>query len=275
MILTHVITADTRTGWLADHSVIGAYGSVNLCGCRSVDFLTHGVVAKNRYLDSPLITERRTVLCVDVHKEIPDDVSEQISKLRLAGEITHVILTPHHKDGPRWNDKIYLRALDCVDDDSDLVAKWDGDTIGYRRPDVDVLATMLGDLNSGHAYVCQQTPLSKEDHKMSHASTRFFLARRTSLDLVEADRLLDDRTRVKKFPGQHLPCLEHILGAMSGDKVFYPPSQFEDHIVFSWVRYYRGLIEHLNGASYAEVYDYIFNKCGGVHGASDFVALPL
>lgn len=275
MILTTIINADTRDGWLQDRSAIGEYGNVSLCGCRSVDFLTEATIARNRFLDSPLITKRRTILYVDIHNPIPDDVRARLAELLDAGELTAVVEAPHSKDSHRWNDRLYCRALELATD-TDLIAHWDGDCIGYRREGFDVLALYLEHLNSGASYVCQQTPLSKEEHKMQHASTRFFLTRAATIDIRDAERLLDDGARRLRFAGRHLPCLEHLLGAMAGDTVLYPSCQNEDFAVWSWVHHFKGTIAKLNGMPYEDVRKYVFETCGGPLGASDLlgVAIP-
>ena len=273
MNITHIINVDTRDGWLADKTIIGDYGDISLGGCRSVDFLTDATIARNRFLESPLITNRRTVLCVDVHNPIPDEVMDCLNTLKSEGEITDLVLTPHAKTHPKWGSLLYIRSLALAG--GGLVCHWDGDAIAYRSPEIDVFAEYLDHLNSGHAYVCQQTPLEKDVHNMTHASTRFFLCKREALDLVEAERLLDDNYRNKKFNNRHLACLEHYLGAMCGDKVLYPPEQPNRFLVWNWVNYYAGTIKKLNAMSYNEIKKYVFEDCGGLLGASDMIGKPL
>ncbi len=95
MKLTHIVSADSRDGFLGPKTAIGEYGSANLCGCRSVDFFTDGIIARNRFLDSPLVTERKTVLFIDVHNEIPNEVMLRLNELKEQGEITKIVLHPH------------------------------------------------------------------------------------------------------------------------------------------------------------------------------------
>lgn len=274
MKLVTIINADTREGWLGEKSAIGQYGNVNLCGCRSADFLTEATIARNRYLDSPLVTSRETVLCIDIHQSITPDVRDRLDQLIRIGELTRTVERSHDRSAPRWNDRIYCRAFEEIGD-ADLVAHWDGDCIGYRRTDFDVLSMYLGHLDSGASYVCQQTPLSKAEHCMEHASTRFFLTKKGTLDFQEAEYLLNDRARAKRFPGMHLPCLEHILGAMSGNRVLYPDCSNDDFVVWSWVHYYHGIIAKLNDLPYEDVKRYVFETCGGPLGASDLIGKPL
>lgn len=270
--LSIVISCDTRPGADAEFHEIKNYGGGNLCGVHSLDFLTAGVVAKNRFLESAGF-ERETILFVDLHEAwIPGRILDDLEKLLASGEITRLITQPHSKARHRWNDHLMLDALAHASPTSDFVAHWDGDCIGYRRPDFDVLKMYVGLLDSGYKFICQQTPLNQGEHLMFWASTRFFLCRRESLDLPELRRLIDDDYRRSKFGSRHLPCVEHILGAMAGENsVLYPPSQNQDFAVWSWVHYFRGVIQKLNKMSYEDVYRYVFETCGGPLGASDLI----
>lgn len=268
MKLSHIVTADTRTGWLADSCKIGEYGKVNLEGCRSVDFITEATIARQRFLESPLVDEVETIICIDVHEPIPSWVYERLFEISNC----YVVTDQHDRHRHRWNDYIYIHALRQAT--GDLVAKWDGDCIGYRHPDFDVLTYYFDFLSNGAAYVCQQTKLIPEVEPMWWASTRFFLCRRETLDLDEAARCIDDDYRRAKYGPKHCPCLEHCLGLMCGERVIYPPEKNSDFIVWNWVQYYLNCIPKLNNMPYADILQYV-HDCGDVHGASDLIGIPL
>lgn len=264
-----VVNCDTRKGWLDMFTGIKDYGDSNLCGCRSSDFLLEGVQNKIRFFEG---CELEVVLFVDVHEQIPPEIMDRITGMRERGEITKLILSSVDHSQHRWNDRVFIEALRHAT--FDYVAHFDGDAAAFRRPRFPLIENYLRWLDEGYKFICQQTPLSKEQHKMEHASTRFFLCKRETLDLDESERLLDDRYRAQKYPGKHLPCFEHILGEMSGSTVFYPPSDNDNFVVVNWVHYWRGVLGRLNRMPYDDVKRYIFETCGGPHGASDLIASP-
>lgn len=271
MKVTQVILADTRPGWLSDSCFIGEYGKQNLEGCRSIDFMTDAVIAKKWFIESELVDDSRVSLLVDEHEPITPALDELAAKV---GDFVSV--SNWNRSDHRWYDKIQIRALRMgIETGADVIVKWDGDCIGYRREGFDFFAHALELMDkTGAAYICQSTPLNPDEHGMKHASTRFFLCRAETLDLDKAEWLLDDFQRAKTFPCRHLPCLEHILGAMAGDRVCYPKSDYDNWVVWSWVKYFKGTIAKLNAATYGQVLGYI-EDCGGVHGASDLVGQPL
>lgn len=272
-MISIVINCDTRPGSDADCDQIREQAaSPGVCGVHSLDFLTDGVVAKNRFLRTPG-HELETIVYVDVHEPIPHEVRVRIQNLIAAGEITKFVETPHSKHRHRWNDRLYLDALSHVSPHADYVAHFDGDCVGFRRAGYDHAARCIELIEDAEfRFVCQQSPLTPHEHGMRHASTRFLFTRRAELDIPELERLTDDAYRAATFPGQHLPCLEHILGARAGAfGVCYPMAAYADCVVFSWVRYHRGTLAKLNAMPYADVRRYVFDQCGGPLGAADLV----
>jgi len=259
-MISIIVNFDSRPGWNSDESFIGQYGQGSLQGVRSSDFWSDGIKSIENYFSG---TEYDITAVMDEVEPIPDDVS-------IADGHT-VSRRQFPKNIHRYNDRLYIDSVALAK--GEYVCHIDGDVSLFRDPNSNIVQQYLEWLDSGkYKFICQPTPLSYEEHLMDHASTRFFICKRESLNIYELYRLLDDATKADRFPGQHLPCLEHILGAMAGKgEVFYPPLDLNDHVIFSWVRYKKGLIKNLNGLPYNEVIEYI-NKAG-LHGASDLAAI--
>lgn len=263
-MISVVINADTRPNWLDPMTEIKDRGDGMLCGCRSIDFLTDGVENKRKFFAGHDAT---FTVCVDEHE------SFEIDELPL--NVRYIMRHANRRDH-RWNDRVYIHSLFeaiALQPAHEYICHFDGDVACFQREGYNFIESAIYWLeNSGYRYVCQQATIP--DHGMTHASTRFFICKRDTLDLDEAERLLDDRYRAKKFPGKHLPCLEHILGAMAGERVFYPPADYDNFIFWSWVRYYRGTLAKLNAMPYEQVLQYV-ERSGGLHGASDLIGVEL
>lgn len=267
MKISLVINVDTRPGCEAQQSRIGDPSGVALIGCRSLDFLVDGV---RNHLAFFAGYDLETLLFIDEHLPLPEDIGGQLGNMILDGELTEVFVEKKDHTRRRWNDYIYLDALRRAT--GDIVVHLDGDTALFRHSGFDPVAMMLKELSS-FQYVCGSMPL--EAHGMTHASTRFFMTERAKLNLDEAEAAIDDRYRQKKYGTKHAPCLEHVLGLLAGDSVLYPLMDPANYLYFSWVHYYQGVLAKLNASSYEEVNDYVFRVCGGIHGASDLIGQPL
>jgi len=190
-----------------------------------------------------------------------------------AGEITNLIVEKVDHSQHRWNDRLYQRALSHAT--GDYIAHFDGDAAAFRRPEFPLITKYLEWLDNGYKYICQQTPLEDWQHGMWWASTRFFICKRETLDLREAYNCLHDPYRIEKYGDKHCPCFEHIIALIAGGPVLYPPCDNDNFVVVNWVNYYRGVLGKLNAMSYDEIAKYIFETCGGPHGASDLIGQPL
>lgn len=277
-----IINCDTRNGVEAEVTKIGDFGSGSLQGCRSWDFLNDGVINKLKFFEAhifPIKYLLEPIICIDEHR--PDaPTGDSITTFELGGSgdsktfcTGRVISRPANRTRPHWNDWIYLDALRYAT--GDYVVHFDGDVAAFKRPGFDLMGQMMTWLSGGFKYVCQPTQVA--DHGMLHASTRFFMCERQTLDLDEIGKCVDDPAyRISKYGDRHCPCLEHILGLLATDGgVLYPPAANDDWTVFSWVQYHAGTLAKLNAMDYDGVKDYVFNKCGGLHGASDLIGVPI
>lgn len=265
-----VINADTRYGWLDDFTGVKNDGRNILFGCRSIDFMTDGVVNKRRFLAG---YDLETIVYVDEHEPLSRGAVKRLDAMGESGEITKLIVTKVNHSRHRWNDYLYRDTLAHAT--GDYIAHFDGDAAAFRRPEFPLIEKYLAWLEGGYKYVCQQTPLPDHEHGMWWASTRFFMCKRETLDLDEASRCIDDDYRRAKWGDRHCPCFEHIIALIAGGPVLYPPSNNDNFVVVNWVAYNRGVLSKLNAMDYEGVKQYIFEICGGPHGASDVIGQPL
>lgn len=266
MKISLVWTGDSRRGSAGEETHIGAFKDDQLHGCRSYDFLTHGVIAAQKFFEG---FEIETILCVDQHGEIPLEVWDKWECAKLTGQLQQLHVAPFDRSKYRFNDQLYIQALKRAT--GEFVVKVDQDVALFRHPNSNIVEQYLRWLDNGFAYVCQ--PHNGGD-MMWHASTRFFICKRETLDFPEIERCLDQNYVNRKYgTGWWCPCLEHILGVQQQGKVLYPPLQPDDYLIWSWVKYYRGILPKLNAMTYEQVRDYILD-CG-IHGPMDVIAKPL
>ena len=153
-----------------------------------------------------------------------------------------------------------------VPNDATYVVHLDQDTALFRDPRSKIVDKYLDWLDQGYAYVCQ--PFNGGD-PMWHASTRFFICKKGTLDLDEAEKIVNDRNHVP-----FCPAFEFVLGAMTGKgRVLYPEPKLDEYMVISWSRYYKGLLKKLAAMPYPEISKLI--QSWGIHGPNDVEAQEL
>lgn len=274
-MISIIINADTRPGQDAVSQTVGDHGEGSLQGVRSWDFLTELPRTAEKFF---LPHNCETVLYVDEVDPIPVEISDKLDHMEESSGCRFKWSSKKHDHSqPRWNDRIYLEALQGAK--GDYVVHLDQDCALFRSPDNDIVARYLKWLDEGYRFICQSTNLTKEQHGMWWASTRFFMCKRETLDFTVLWKTLEDRNSIfSKYPWEDgavwMPCLEHALGVMGGkDKVLYPPREDgpDGYTIFSWVVYYRGLLELMNNSTYEKVQDFVFNVSGGLCGPSDFI----
>ena len=267
-MISLVINLDTRPGLYADSFTWGDDGKPTMNGVRSVDFLLEGVEQKVEFFRG---NELELVLFIDEVEPIGgllDEVKEMANALAPENKVV-CKRTDHTRH--RWNDYNYLEALSLAT--GDYVAHFDADSNAYREDESPVIEDYF-ELLEEYSYVCYPTI---EEYNDWHASTRFFICERETLDLEEAERCMDPQYLVSHYGWKgeaHFPCMEHILGAMEGGNVHYPRPT-DDYAIFSWARYHRGTIARLNEMPFRDVAKYL-EDCGGAHlGAGDIYGIEL
>lgn len=268
-MISVVINADTRIGVHNTSSTVGDFGEGSLQGVRSLDLLTEGVKNKMNFFRG---YETQCILYVDVHEQLSVALrAEIINLVESYGNNSQAIFKAHDRVRDRWNDRLYLEALKLAE--GEYVAHFDQDTNAFCDEEYDIVIQYIFWLNEDkYKFVCQPTNLTKEEHKMYFASTRFFVCKKEMLDFDEIERCFDYDYLFKKYGViEEMPnpcCLEHILGYIAGKgNVLYPQREDDNYIIFSWVRYFSGTLKKLNERNYEEAKKYIINL--GVHGPND------
>ena len=263
MIISVVINTDTRQGYLSKENTVGDFGVGSLQGVRSKDLLTDGIRQKIKYFDGYQI---QLILFIDVHEPISKELMGEMKEIVFAcGNDSKIITKPHSKNRHRWNDWLYIDAL--KEATGAYVVHFDQDCNAYKKEGSNIVESYFAYLNAGSKYVCQ--PWDGVGDPMYHASTRFFICKRETLNFADIESSL-----VTPFRGKHNPCLEFSLGILAGEgTVLYPSRNDDDYIIFSWAKYHVGLIKYLNEKPYDEVINYI-RDCG-MFGANDVIAKPI
>lgn len=253
-----IYSADTRQGCSSDSSTVGDFAPGSLQGVRSLDFLTDGVIAVARFFEGH---PHEIILSIDEHEPLPEQTWCEINGLEDNEVLTRWNISPKDRSRPHWNDRIYLDSLRLVSPDATHVVHIDQDTALFRDPNCNIVQRYIDWLENGYAYVCQ--PFNCGD-PMFHASTRFFICKRGTLDLDEIERRIDTSGG----------CLEKLLGDMAGKgKVLYPEAQNDQYLVISWARYFKGTLKKLNAMPFSEVTALI--QKWGILGPNDVLAQQL
>ena len=257
-MISLVINCDTRAGYLT--SLSGSdYGRLSLQGVRSIDFLTEGVKQKVNYFRGHKI---QLIVYIDRHELLASDVWKFLVEYTGSiGNNSRVELKPHERTSYKWNDKIYIEALKLAE--GDYVVHFDQDCNAYRTDECDIIERYLEWLET-YKYVCQ--PWDGVGDEMFHASTRFFICKRETLEAAFKENLL-----VNPFMGKHSPCLEFALGYHAGiGNVLYPQREDDKYLVFSWATYNSGTLKKLNETLPKYALRYIIKELG-IHGANDCI----
>lgn len=263
-MISVVINADNRTGYLNSTSTVCEYGEGSLQGVRSVDLLVDGVKNKMDFFKG---YKTQCILFIDVHEEFPKQLMDEIGELVFSyGNDSKIILQPHSKTKHRWNDHLYIDALKNAE--GEYTVHFDMDCCAYKKAGSEIVEHYLYWLNeAGHKYVCQSW--DRVGDNMYWASTRFFICKTKTLDFPLIERSLFTPLR-----GVHNPCFEHTIGILGGEgSVLYPPRNDDDYIIFCWAKYFSGLTKYLNDSPYEDVIKYL-RSCG-LYGTHDIIAKPI
>lgn len=258
-LMSIIINADNRHGYKNQSSSIGEFGEGSLQGVRSLDFLTEGVRNKINYFRGH---EIQCILYIDKHSEIEQELMQEMESIVYpCGNNSKIVIKEHDRVRHKWNDYIYLEALKLAE--GDYVVHFDQDTTCFRTDECDIVDAYV-DLLETYKYICQ--PWDGVGDKMNHASTRFFICKRETLDF----QVIENALHINPLYGKHNPCAEYTLGILAGEgNVLYPPREDEKYIIFSWVKYFSGTLKKLNEMNPEDTLKYIFNL--GICGPNDCI----
>lgn len=258
-VISVVINSDNRHGYRNASSAIGEFGEGSLQGVRSADFLTEGVRQKINFFKGYDI---QCILYIDLHQEIEPELLQEIETIvHSCGNNSKVVLKSHDRKRYKWNDYIYLEALKLAE--GDYVCHFDQDSNAIRTDDCDIVDAYL-DLLETYKYICQ--PWDGVGDKMNHASTRFFICKKETLDFP----VIENALHINPLYGKLNPCTEYTLGILAGEgNVLYPPREDDKYIVFSWVKYFAGTLKKLNEMKSEDALKYIFDL--GICGPNDCI----
>lgn len=262
-MISVIINADNRVGYLNDKSTVGDYGGGSLQGVRSKDLLTEGVKNKMKFFDG---YKTRCVVYLDLHEPLPKELHEEIKDIVFSyGNDSELILATHSKEKYKWNDWLYIEAFKHTK--GEYTVHFDMDSNAYKKEDSDIVERYLKWLEE-YKYVGQSWDKIGDD--MYWVSTRFFICKTETLDL----KYIEPYVFTNPLMGLHNPCFEHTIGILAGrDKILYPGREDNDNIIFCWATYFSGLLKHLNNLPYEKVKEYILD-CG-LAGTHDIISKPI
>lgn len=257
MKVSIVVNCDTRDGFL--NSETSAEHMFD--GCKSKDFLTHGIRNKIKFFDG---FDHEVILYVDEHGMIDRDFVEELHWLADS------LVIRSHTSENNFNDYNYLRALFMAS--GDIICHVDQDTACFAssQQSVQNLIDLLNDF-SFVSYPSHWSPRAVHDEsfgKRTWASTRFFLCKRETLKWdVLLQCLKEPEWAYQTFGDspRRLNWLEHFLSLANSDSVYYPPMNLDQLAIFSWKNYRSGVLKELNGMNYEGVKNFINNHGGIVY----------
>jgi hypothetical protein len=274
MRISVVINGDTRPG-LFESGPTGAKTTM------SIDYLKEGVDNKLNFFRGH---EVESHLYIDIHEPLSKedlwDISQRVDDLTLHKHTEKYGSMDYY---PTHIDLNMLTAL--IQARGDFVAHFDWDMAAFRNEGSNVVDTWTGWLNEGKydyiSYPSNYSPRASNDPGFNYdwASTRFFLCKRSALDHTEIMKCLNNAEYLyeKYGAGSERKCywMEHILGMIAGKgRVFYPPLNVGDHMIFSWSKYFNGVFGALNKMSYGDVSKYV-QSCAGIHYPCDVAGRQL
>lgn len=273
-----VINADTRLGWDRDSSKCEMG-----MGCRSADFMLDGVLNKINFFRGYDVD---VTVYVDVHCELDHDTYSKLLNMFFNRKIHNLVLNRHMnrfmgQPIRQLQCTMYLNAF--MMSRGYYIAHFDADAGAFRRDDCDIIERWMDWIDSGKykyiSYACDDSPnpCQPDGYEYYWPSTRFFFCRRDQINFEQIRYCFNDAIWVEAHGGnkhRYPNCMEQILGFLAGpEKIYYPPKEFNQYMIFTWHTYYNGTARILDAMPYDKVHDHIMNECGGICGPCDVHAV--
>lgn len=248
-----VINVDTRP---EKGEQTGLFG-----GCINSDFLDEGIYNKVKFFEG---FDKEIIVYIDQHEPLPQKTFEYLNK------IADIICVRKHTQEPGFNDWNYQRALRLAT--GDIICHFDGDMAAFTsgKEAIEEMIDLLK-LYSFISYPSPHSPYAAHDKSFDYmwASTRFFMCKRTTINLTELDKMQRDYEYCyTKYPASRKEhWSEHLLGLIAkynGMGVYYPQINYNKLAIWCWGNYDKYILGRLNSLPYEEVKAFVLSK-GGIH----------
>lgn len=253
MKISIVINCDTREN---KNEQTGLFQGV----CNE-DFLTDGIFNKIKFFDG---FDIETIVWIDEHLPVPEKTVEYLRSL------VDCLVIRKHSHEEKFNDNNYVSALALAR--GEIVCHFDQDVSAFSssKESVQEMIELL-EYNDYVSYPSHWTPNPTHDPNYDYywCSTRFFMCKRSTLDLTEIKKCLSDSDYLYgKYPASvRNPWTEHVLALISkytGKGVYYPPVNLDKLAIFTWDNYENYTLRRLNQFSYDQIKEFINSK-GGIY----------
>lgn len=226
-------------------------------GCVSNDFITAGILNKIKFFDG---FDKEVIVCIDEHLPIDED------SLRYIRTIADCVLIRKHTNELKFNDNNYIRSISLAS--GDIICKIDQDTNCFTNSKEYVQE--LIDLLERYSFISYPSLFSPNPDVNANydywwCSSRFFICKKESLDLVEIKRMLADSDYMfATYPASiRNPWFEHAIGLWAKFKangVLYPKIEPDKLLIFSWSSYFAGVLKILNESEYVKVKEWVMSR---------------
>lgn len=239
------------------------FGGENLKGCSNSDFWTHGIFNKIKNFEG---FDKEIIVIIDEHNPIPDE------DLKYIRSLVDCVVIRKHTDEKSFNDYTYLRTLNMVT--GNVIIHFDQDTnmFSSSHEEVDKFIDLVNQYDFV-SYPSHHSPLPVHDDSFNHiwCSTRYFMCKKSALDLPEIEKCFNYDYWTNKYPvNRKCPWMEHWIGSIAkyrNQSVYYPPMDLDNISIFSWGSYSKYTLMRLNEMSYDKVKEWVLSN--GIHYPND------
>lgn len=272
-----VINLDTRHGFLEETTT----AEIMLKGARSLDFLVEGVINKEIFFRD---FNFEILLYIDYHEQLPEETMSKLIGMLNNKRIASITFNNHreyfnrYEYYPKFNDLNYLMAISQAR--GEYVVHFDADVAAFLNDKsvIDNWLKLLDDKTYDYiSYPSLFSPNAVNDPAFDYmwASTRFFICKRDTFRYDEILKCLCDSNYLYGTYGDRerkCPWFEHIISLIrGGNRVWYPPIEYDRCMIFSWNYYKKGTIARLQNMPYDETKKFILSK-GGINYPNDVSA---